>query len=150
MNVFLNRVMTKLGFRREMSASEALDHLNTLKPGQRAAVGLAGQGVCPAQKLWDAGDFDGALAAYTAMLEAAPCVALLYLNRANLLKQMGRTHEALVDYERARHYGPDLPEVLFASEFMIRQLGPDHRSFQRSAARYAARAELTRANQAMN
>ncbi len=142
--------MTKLGFSQEMTAAEALDHLGTLKPGQRAAVGLAGQGVCPAQKLWDGGDFEGALAAYTSLISNSPQSALLYLNRGNLLKQMGRTHEALADYALAHRYGPDLPAMLFASEMMILQLGPDNPSFQRSAARYAARAELTRAKQGMN
>jgi tetratricopeptide (TPR) repeat protein len=158
---WLDYLFRKLGFQPGKPAEAAHTQIMNLSKSQVRALLIAEQQVDLskepdlhlgqlAQRFWDEGKREEALKCFTSALVLSPKDAVLHLNRANLLYQMGRFHEALQDFERAAALDPKLPAVLFGNEKMIRTLGPDSSTLKRLAARRSAQAELSRGRQGLN
>jgi tetratricopeptide (TPR) repeat protein len=158
---WLDYLIRKLGFKAAEPAQTTHTQIMDLSAAQSRVLLMAEQQVDLsgepdihlgqlAQRFWDEGRRDDALRCFTSALVLAPKDGILHLNRANLLYQMGRFHDALVDFDRAAELNPDLPEVAFGNANMIRTLGPDSATLKRLAARRAAQADLNRGKQSLN
>jgi tetratricopeptide (TPR) repeat protein len=92
-----------------------------------------------AQAHWDAGRLVEAHEHFTWAIHHAPEDAALWLNRGNLLFQMGRFREAQADFKVAKQHGSDLDPALFGLARMIELLGgPESPRLARFAARKRA------------
>lgn len=158
---WLDYLLKKLGFKAGDASEGAHAKITDLTAAQARVLMMAEQEVDLsrnpdlhlgqlAQRFWDEGKRVEALKCFTSAIVLAPKDAILHLNRANLLYQMGRFHEALDDFARAAALNPKLPEEAFGNERMIRTLGPDNPTLKRLAARRAAQADLTRSGQGLN
>ncbi|MBU3666482.1 MAG: tetratricopeptide repeat protein [Chthoniobacterales bacterium] len=75
---------------------------------------------------WKLGDSETALDKFNTAIEYSPERADWFLNRGNLLAELGRYSDALSDFERALQINPALDDgVLFVIYHMIKQLGVD-------------------------
>ncbi len=75
-----------------------------------------------ANKLYDAGKFSDAVAAYE---KIEPKTAALYFNLGNACFRAGEIGKAIVNYERARRLSPRDPDILANLRFAQQKLGVD-------------------------
>ncbi len=78
-----------------------------------------------AQKRYDAGDFQGAAAAYTALLDSAPRAAELHYNLGNAQFKAGRVGRAIASYQRAFDLRPRDEDVRHNLDFALRRAGEE-------------------------
>ncbi len=75
-----------------------------------------------ANKLYNAGKFSDAIAAYE---KIEPKTAALYFNLGNACFRAGEIGKAIVNYERARRLSPRDPDILANLRFAQQKLGVD-------------------------
>lgn len=91
-----------------------------------ACLALAAADPAPqARRLYDAGDFAGAAAAFRAAVAARPQDAHLHYDLGNALLKSGRLGPAVVSYERAFALDPRDGDVRFNLDFALRKAGEE-------------------------
>ncbi len=132
----LDSILKLLGFKRRDSLEQHLEHYNRLSSSERDEVldvygkedlrsSPPDQLAQSALNLWRNGRHKDALDYYNRAIELAPTDSTLLLNRGNLYFELGDISAAVIDFERAMHGKPKLPDHVFVNYQMIQTLGED-------------------------
>lgn len=135
---FLDHIFGTLGKQPQDLSAKALHLVKQAEWDMDLSSSPADEAARAAQLHWEAGRWQAAYDHFTLAILQREDDAILWLNRGNLLAQMGYYHEACADFTKAQSLA-DLPPELLVSARMIELLGgPDSPRNARHAARKRA------------